>query len=67
MMALGLFSHIEDQYFSVTAQYSGCLRVKDTSRSFRKCSFGREPIEDSDQPAHSYSLIRIFTGCILDS
>ena len=27
----------------------------------------RTPIEDSDQPAHSYSLIRIFTGRILDS
>ena len=25
------------------------------------------PREDSDQPAHSRSLIRIFTGCILDS
>ena len=27
----------------------------------------RAPSEDSDQPAHSRSLIRIFTGRILDS
>ena len=25
------------------------------------------PSEDSDQPAHLHSLIRIFTGCILES
>ena len=30
--------------------------------NFRKRNFGRAPSEDSDQPAHSRSLIRIFTG-----
>ena len=32
-------------------------------RTFRLCATS----EDSDQPAHSRSLIRRFTGCILDS
>ena len=34
----------------------------------RKRTFGYvPPSEDSDQPVHSRRLIRIFTGCILDS
>ena len=38
-------------------------------RKRQKRTFGKyiAPSEDSDQPAHSHNLIRIFTGRILDS
>ena len=32
-----------------------------------KCTFGCTPSVDSDEPAHSYSLISIFDGCSFDS
>ena len=35
-------------------------------RNVRKRTFGPAPNEDSDQPAHSRSLIKIFTGRILE-
>ena len=37
------------------------------SRNVRKRTLGRAPSEDSDQPAHSRSLIRFSTGRISDS
>ena len=37
------------------------------NRIVRKLTFGRVPSEDSDQPAHSRSLIRILAMRILDS
>ena len=37
----------------------------DMSRNVWKSVFVCEPSEDSEQPAHSHSLIRIFTGRIL--
>ena len=36
-------------------------------RNGTKRTFRHAPSEDSDQPAHSRSLIRIFTGRILES
>ena len=39
------------------------LEQRSLNTYLRKCA----PREDSDQPAHSRSLIRIFTGRILDS
>ena len=49
------------QYFKVT--------MKSTYESQRRKTYLQKcaPSEDSDQPAHSRSLIRIFTGRILDS
>ena len=36
-------------------------------KDVRKRTFGYEPNTDSDQPAHSRILMRIFTGRTLDS
>ena len=36
-------------------------------RNVKTRTFGRSPSEDSDQSVHSQSLIRIYTGQILDS
>ena len=41
--------------------------IKHMIHNVRKCTFKRAPSEDSDQPTHSRSLIRIFTGHILHS
>ena len=60
-----LFWQVNDK-FSCFSYGWYCLRTIWTPTSenyFRTCA----PSEDSDQPAHSRSLIRIFTGHILDS
>ena len=42
---------------------NGAVQLQRQKKRLRTCA----PSEDSDQPAHSRSLIRIFTWCILDS
>ena len=51
------------RYFVIMA-YPELLHL---SRNVRKRTSGHAPSEDSDQPAHSRSLIRIFTGRIFYS
>ena len=65
----------QTSYILLTVILSNSLSTSRQNKSFNTNEPQRQetylqtsvPREDSDQPAHSRSLIRIFTGCILNS